>query len=176
MLIFEEYKSYHKKYFGMYGRNVIVFMQIGLFYGAFSMDDLDHFKRISQLINCNSWTNGHIIGFPVTSVKKCVDTLTNNGMIVVLIDSVLNRENNIVRVVSQFFPQQIKFYHKTKTKQNYNCNICLHCYDLVNVVEMKCGHELCLNCANDISHNRNCDIDCPFCADKYDVMSKTLSI
>lgn len=117
-LIFKDYFNYHKQYKKKYGNKILVLMQVGGFYEAYSTDnpELNH-GNLSEMLNINltkknkkfpvnEKSNPYMMGFPLLALPKFLDLLKNFGYTTIVIDQVGNiegstkKERKITEVVS----------------------------------------------------------------------------
>lgn len=127
--IIEEYFDYYKFYYDKYGKNIIVFMQIGSFFEMYGIDNenekLGNVKEISELLNIqmtrrnkaiqeNSIKNPIMAGIPIVSFKRYLEILSKmNKYTVVIVEQVTEPPNPKREVTEIISPgTYIDFYGK----------------------------------------------------------------
>lgn len=116
-MILDEYLENQDKYEKKYGCKTIVFMEVGMFYELYgvnnSKEKLGKVSEIADLLNIqmsrknksiieNSRNNPLMAGVPNHSVKKYISILLNHNWTVVLIEQ-RNKGNFIERIVSNIY-------------------------------------------------------------------------
>jgi DNA mismatch repair protein MutS len=104
--IIKDYLEYYDKYSKLYGEeSTVVFMQVGGFYEAYSLEtigpDLLALSKLIGVIRTRknkgikeiSLSNHYILGFPLSSITKYTELLLENDYIVVIIDHTGNKKD-----------------------------------------------------------------------------------
>ena len=131
-MVFNQYINYHNEYQKKYGKNTVVFMQVGSFfelYGIYQDDKIigcDVIK-ISEILNVqytkknkknadNIMSNPWMCGFPDHSLSKFRNVLLNNNYTIVLVEQVTNPPNPEREVTEIISPGTIvDSYNKSAT-------------------------------------------------------------
>ncbi len=112
--IFDEYMDYHYTYTRKINANVVILMQVGMFYETYSTDTLGpDLNKLSKILNIAKGkksneieivneSNPYLLGFPVAVMDKYVKILMDNNYNVVIIDQIKNN-NKIDREVTNVF-------------------------------------------------------------------------
>jgi DNA mismatch repair protein MutS len=115
---FDEYEEYLNKYQGIYGRDVVVLYQFGMFYELYGIDN-EHQKigNVSELANLlnitesrlntkipESRTNPKMTGFQCITLDRHLDVLIEHGYTVVIVDQVTPAPH-VTRAVTAIWSQ-----------------------------------------------------------------------
>lgn len=172
--LYQEYLLDYEKYIKIYGKNTLVFIQVGLFYESYATDKRGpNLLYLGNLLNIacirrNKYiaqvdeNNPYVIGFPKMRSQKYISILNNEKYTVILI----NREPELHKL---FIPNNqsknlsTKEEYKIGKKNNYDCQFCLNNVS-TDIISLSCYHELCIDCANSIWSTN--EITCPFCKNR----------
>ena len=144
MSLVNDYFDLQDYYEKQYGQKTIIFLEKGMFYEIYGIDNLE-IKRgqaqlVSQLLNIqltkankkiddNGFHNPLMTGFPVASLKKNLKVLLENGYTVVTYDQ---QENVTQRKVSNIFSPGTYIDEHVSCNSNWICSlyidVCDNCY------------------------------------------------
>jgi DNA mismatch repair protein MutS len=150
-MIVDEYLGYYKQYQEKYGKNTIVFLQVGSFYESYSYDnhspDLSIFSEIMNIVytrkNNSKEDSPYMLGFPCQMVNKYIKRLVNQNYTVVLYKQVQTQTKEIIRVLENIYTPST-YIEDVQTIFNYLLNIYIEKNDKfinigINVIDLSTG-------------------------------------
>ena len=150
-MIVDEYLTYYKQYQEKYGRNTIVFLQVGSFYESYSYDnqnpDLSVFSEIMNIVytrkNNSKEDSPYMLGFPCQMVNKYIKRLVNHNYTVVLFKQVQTQTKEIIRVLENIYTPST-YIEEVQNIFNYLLSIYIEKNDKfinigINVIDISTG-------------------------------------
>lgn len=158
MTLNEEYFNLQDKYEKEYGEKTIVFLEKGMFYEIYGIDNSKE-KRgqayiVSQLLNIqltkankkietNDINNPLMTGFPVLSLKKNIKILLENGYTIVTFDQ--EKKCTSQRKVSNIYSPSTYIEEHISSNSNYLCSMYLELNDGIyscglSFIDLSTGH------------------------------------
>lgn len=155
MTIIDDYLSSQQEFEKKYGEDTIVLMQVGHFYEAYAVNNVnenvngDNLIRLSDVLNIqltrknksiieNSRKNPLMIGVNIWSIDKYIQILLNNNFTVVQIDQV-TQPPNPERKITNIYSPGTNIQHAIKSDSNNLVSIFLETNnDLKNHQEIMC--------------------------------------
>jgi DNA mismatch repair protein MutS len=142
--IIKDYLEYYDKYSKLYGKeSTVVFMQVGGFYEAYSLEttgpDLLALSKLTGVIRTRknkgikeiSLSNHYILGFPLSSITKYTELLLENDYVIVIIDHTGNKKDPTGKVkgeercVSHIYSKGT-YIESTSDKKDGNYIACIY--------------------------------------------------
>lgn len=133
MLLTDEYFQYHKKYSEIYGKNILILMQVGSFYESYSIDvnlgqpDLLEISKILGVVRVQrnknkpiSSSNPFMLGIPTVSLIKFLEILLENDYVVIIIDQVHSEDKNVDNKKKKETRKVTNIYSKGTYIENLN--------------------------------------------------------
>lgn len=156
----EVYFDLHERYSRRYGPRTLVLVQTGSLYQASRTPTRGpDLKEVAGILNVTitrrdrgdiTEQNPELIGFPLFSSKKYLNTLTGAGYTVVTVDRVPDMKGFGPRI--RIHKSRLHVPSATVTDE---CGLCSQTRS--DVVVLECGHRLCRDCVTDS------DDRCPSC-------------
>jgi len=150
-MIVDEYLKYYKQYRDKYGKNTIVFLQVGSFYESYSYDNKEpDLSILSEIMNivCTRKNNSKedspfMLGFPCQTVNKYIKRLINNNLTVVLYKQIISESKDIIRVLENIYTPST-YIEDVQTIFNYLLTIYIEKNDKyinigINVIDISTG-------------------------------------